>query len=49
MVKFSDVVRDVKESERNPIEAGLDRYVGLEHIEPENLQTHGAARAARCH
>tara|TARA_R110002072_G_scaffold302603_1_gene486678 strand:+ start:139594 stop:140850 length:1257 start_codon:yes stop_codon:yes gene_type:complete len=37
MVKFGDVVRDVKESERNPIEAGLERYVGLEHIEPENL------------
>ena len=30
-------MNDVKESERNPREAGLDRYIGLEHIEPENL------------
>lgn len=37
MVQFGDVVRDVKESERNPLEAGLDRYIGLEHIEPESL------------
>ncbi|MAT16923.1 MAG: hypothetical protein CMJ46_16810 [Planctomyces sp.] len=37
-VKFGDVVRDVKESEKNPLENGLDRYVGLEHIEPENLR-----------
>ena len=37
MVQFGDVVRDIKESERNPLEAGLDRYIGLEHIEPENL------------
>lgn len=37
MVRFGDVVHDVKESERNPLEAGLERYIGLEHIEPENL------------
>lgn len=37
MVQFGDVVRDVKESERNPLEAGLERYIGLEHIAPENL------------
>ncbi len=37
MVQFGDVVRDVKESERNPLEVGLERYIGLEHIEPENL------------
>ena len=37
MVRFGDVVRDVKESEKNPLDAGLERYVGLEHIEPENL------------
>lgn len=36
-VRFGDVVKDVKESEKNPLEAGLDRYIGLEHIEPENL------------
>lgn len=37
MVRFGDVVRDVKESERNWKDAGLERYVGLEHIEPHNL------------
>ena len=37
MVRFGDVVRDVNEAERNPPGAGLERYVGLEHIEPENL------------
>jgi type I restriction enzyme S subunit len=37
MVRFGDVVRDVNEAERNPLDAGLDRYVGLEHIEPDNL------------
>ena len=36
-VRFGDVVNDVNEVERNPLEAGLDRYIGLEHIEPENL------------
>ena len=37
MVKFGDVVRDVKEAERDPLGAGLDRFIGLEHIEPKNL------------
>lgn len=37
MVRFGDVVCDVNESDRNPLEAGLERYIGLEHIEPENL------------
>lgn len=37
MVKFGDVVSDVKDAERNPLQAGLERYVGLEHMEPESL------------
>ena len=37
-VKFCDVVRDVKESERDPKSAGITRYVGLEHLEPECLR-----------
>lgn len=37
MVRFGEVVRDVNEAERNPLDAGLERFVGLEHIEPENL------------
>jgi len=37
MVRFGEVVRDLNEVERNPLNAGLERFVGLEHIEPENL------------
>jgi type I restriction enzyme S subunit len=37
-VKFGDVVRDVKESERDPSGVGLERYVGLEHLEPFNFE-----------
>lgn len=37
MVKFGDVVRNVDVAERNPLEKGLERYVGLEHLDPESL------------
>jgi len=37
MVKFGDVVKNVTEAERDPLGAGIERYLGLEHIEPENL------------
>jgi len=36
-VRFGDVVHNVREIERDPLAAGIERYVGLEHIEPENL------------
>ncbi|HEV2860526.1 MAG TPA: restriction endonuclease subunit S [Pyrinomonadaceae bacterium] len=36
-VKFGDVVRNVDVAERNPLENGLERYVGLEHLDPESL------------
>jgi type I restriction enzyme S subunit len=36
-VKFGDVARNVREAERDLLAAGLERYVGLEHVEPENL------------
>lgn len=36
-VKFGDAVRCVDVSERNPLGNGLERYVGLEHIDPEDL------------
>lgn len=36
-VRFGEVVRDVNEAERNPLAVGLERFIGLEHIEPENL------------
>ena len=37
MVQFGDVVHNANLTVRNPEEAGLDRVVGLEHIDPENL------------
>jgi type I restriction enzyme, S subunit len=37
LTRFGDVAREVREAERDPLENGLDRLIGLEHIEPENL------------
>lgn len=37
-VKFGDVVRLSKARSSDPIADGYDRYVGLEHIEPEDLR-----------
>jgi type I restriction enzyme S subunit len=36
-VRFGDVVRNVDVSERQPLEQGLERFVGLEHLDPESL------------
>lgn len=37
MVRFGDVVRNVDVAERKPLENGLERYVGLDHLDPESL------------
>lgn len=37
-MKLGDIAREVKENEKNPLEAGLDRIVGLEHLDPEELK-----------
>ena len=37
VVKFGDVVENVNLVERNPLDAGLERFVGLEHMDGENL------------
>lgn len=37
-VKFGDVVQLSKARSSNPLADGYDRYVGLEHIEPEDLR-----------
>lgn len=37
MVKFGDVVKNANLAERDPEAAGIERIVGLEHLEPENL------------
>jgi len=37
-VKFGDVVRLSKARSQNPLADGLERYVGLEHLEPGDLR-----------
>lgn len=36
-VSFGDVAREVSASTRNPIEDGFERYVGLDHLDPDSL------------
>ncbi len=36
-VKFGDVVRNVNENVRDPLASGLERYVGLEHLDTDSL------------
>jgi type I restriction enzyme M protein len=36
-VRFGDVVQNVNETERDPAAAGLERFIGLEHMEPGSL------------
>jgi type I restriction enzyme S subunit len=37
-VRFGEVVENVNETESVPTEAGLERFIGLEHLEPGSLQ-----------
>lgn len=37
LAKFGDVVRNVDINMRDPSEHGIERYLGLEHIDPESL------------
>ena len=37
VVQFGDVVKNVNETERVPLKAGLERFVGLDCLDPENL------------
>lgn len=36
-VKLRDVVREVRETVKDPVAEGIERIVGLEHLEPESL------------
>ncbi len=36
-VRFGEVVQNINEAEHNPFQAGLERYIGLEHLEPGSL------------
>lgn len=37
LVRFGDIVRNANLVERDPVSAGIERVVGLEHLDPENL------------
>lgn len=36
-VPFGEVVQNVNETEREPLENGIERFIGLEHLEPGSL------------
>lgn len=36
-IQFGDVVKNVMESEKNPSGNGLERFIGLEHLDPDDL------------
>jgi type I restriction enzyme M protein len=36
-VRFGEVVENVNETESDPMAAGIERYIGLEHLEPGSL------------
>ena len=38
IVRFGDVAQEVKASTKDPLSEGIDRYVGLEHIDSESLR-----------
>lgn len=45
-VKFGDVVRLVKETCKDPASAGIERVIGLEHLEPGDLRVRSWADIA---
>ena len=46
MITFGEVARNVDVQERDPLSNGIDRYLGLEHIEPGNLHIKGWGNVA---
>ena len=38
IVKFGDVAKEVKASTKDPLSEDIERYIGLEHIDPESLR-----------
>src|SRR5438309_467663 len=45
-VKFGEVVRLAKETCRDPVAAGIERVIGLEHLEPGDLRVRAWADVA---
>jgi hypothetical protein len=38
LVRFGDMAENIANRVDNPAEAGVERYVGLEHLDPESLK-----------
>src|SRR6266446_5219009 len=38
LVRFEDMAENIGDRVDNPAEAGVERYVGLEHLDPESLK-----------
>ena len=36
-MRFGEVVENINESENSPEETGIERFIGLEHLEPKSL------------
>lgn len=45
-VTLADLANEMRESTKNPLEDGIERFVGLEHIEPGNLDIQGWGNVA---
>ena len=45
-VDFADVVENVNETERDLANAGIERFIGLEHIEPGSLHIRACGNVA---
>lgn len=45
-VKFGEVVRLVKETCKDPVAAGIDRVIGLEHLEPGDVRVRSWAHVS---
>ena len=46
-VAFGDVIDSVTDRVDDPSEAGVDRYVGLEHLDPGVMTVHVGIRPTR--
>lgn len=45
-VTLSDLAKESRATARNPLDEGIERFVGLEHIEPGNLKIQGWGNVA---
>ncbi len=43
VVRFGDVARNVNDNVRDPLSSDLERYVGLEHLDPSRCTSSAGA------